>query len=160
MCTYVYGYNIVREYDEVFFKFPAFPEIVTSRTEEEYAAMDEAEREGFAHDAIVAALQSHIYYREEIPGSLQKGEDGFDGCVALRITEGMKLQLYQAFLENCSTVAELAEKIGKQQTAASRLLDLRHNSRNHEIEEAMDKFDQRLVPDWRSVPNTASLADV
>ena len=148
MYAYIYAYKAVREYGEVFLKFPAVPEIITSLSEEEYGSASSEYLDQFCHDAVVTALQSHISYREPIPESNHPGRVEAEGFVRLNVIESMKLQLYDVYLTNCKSVGELAEKIGRQPTAASRLLNLRHNSVPKEIEDALGKFGKELNHEW------------
>jgi|GEM_PF-3587938 len=148
MIRYVYAFRCVREEGEVFFRFRRFPEIVSAVRATIFAKMTEEAVEAYAHDAVIAALQGIIATREDIPESDDSRRLAADGFVQLSVREAMKLELYRLYRENCKTVAEFARRLSKPETAARRLLNLRHHSRSAEIEEAVEAFGKRLVHDW------------
>lgn len=148
MFRYVYGFRCAREAGEVFFRFRRFPEIVSSVGAGKFGVMTDTAIADYAHDAVITALQSIIALRDEIPASDDPGRLAADGFVSLSVRESMKLELYRLYRENCKSVADFARRLGKPETAARRLLDLRHHSRSAEIESAVEAFGKRLVHDW------------
>ncbi|HXZ02936.1 MAG TPA: hypothetical protein VEI03_23310 [Stellaceae bacterium] len=147
MSRYVYAFRLEHEGDDVFFRFPTLPEIISAVPKKAFDEMSSDVVARHAHDAVITALQAHIATREEIPA----GDDPklrADGFVILSVREGMKLELYKVFRVNCRTVAEFAREIGKPETAARRLLELHHQSRSHEIEKAVEAFGKRLTATW------------
>lgn len=148
MFRYVYGFRYVHEDGEVFFRFRRFPEIVSSVTAGTFRKMTETAIAAYAHDAVLAALQAIIALRGDVPTSDNGSRLPADGFVSLSVRESMKLELYRVYRENCKSVAEFARRLGKPETAARRLLDLRHHSRSAEIERAIEAFGKRLVHNW------------
>lgn len=151
MCIYVYGYDLVREGGEVFLRFPRFPEVISALGEEEFTRMTAEEVRAFAHDAVVTTLEGAIACREDVPGGDDPSVMAADGFVYLDVRESMKLELYKVYKANCASIAEFAQRLDKPETAARRLLDLRHPSKSSEIEKALAVFRKRLVHDWRLV---------
>ena len=151
MCRYVYGFRCESEDGEVFFRFPRFPEIVTAVKKDSFDAMTDEDVHAYAHDAVITALQAIIAAREDIPGA-DRATTRADGFVRLSVQESMKLSLYEIYKENCRSIAEFAQELGKSETAARRLLDLSHGSRPNEIEAAVQVFGKRLDHDWEVVP--------
>jgi antitoxin HicB len=148
MFRYVYGFRCAREDGEVFFRFRRFPEIISAVGAGAFGKMNDETIEVHAHDAVIAALQSIIALHEEIPESDDPRRFAADGFVQLSVREAMKLELYRLYRANCKSVAEFARRLGKPETAARRLLDLRHHSRSAEIEAAVEAFGKQLVHDW------------
>lgn len=156
MSRYAYAFRLEFKGDDVFFRFPALPEIISAVPTETFQKMGPDEIAAYTHDAVITALQACIATRDDVP----PGDDPrlrADGFVTLSVREGMKLELFKVFKVNCRTVAEFAREIGKPETAARRLLELRHQSRSHEIEKAMEAFGQRLTPTWHveTVPHAS-----
>lgn len=147
-CRYVYAYSNVTEDGEAFFRFPKFENIFSSLDEDVFKNSSEHEIADHAHDAVITALQGIILTRDEIPQADDPSLTKADRFVHLRVGESMKLELYKLYLENCSSVADFARLLNKQETAAHRLLDLRHNSKASEIEKVIAFFGKRLVHDW------------
>lgn len=148
MCRYVYGFNLWPEDEEIFFRFLGFPEIISAVDLDTFQTMSQDEIENHAHDAIIMALQAVIALREDVPAADDPAVVHADGFVHLSVSESMKLELFRIYKTNCKSVAEFARFLGKPETAARRLLDLRHRSRPREIEKAVDVFGKRLVHDW------------
>ena len=150
MCRYLYAFRLDKQDGEVFFIFPKFPEIITAISEEEYDKMDAPDIIKYAHDAVVTALQTKLITRDEIP----EGDDTrtrADGYVNLTVPQAMKLELFKLYLvNNCPSVADFARQIGKKETAARRLFDLRHQSWPSEIEAAFEVFGKSLVHSWNA----------
>ncbi len=148
MCSYSYAYHLVSDGGEIFFKFPSFENIITSIDKKSFTAMSANEIDAFASDAVITALQGLMSFGDDIPDGEDMRRVKSDGFVSLKVIAAMKLQLYDVYRANFSKVSELANFLGKPPTAASRLLNLRHNSNAAEIETAIGAFGKRLVHDW------------
>lgn len=87
-----------------------------------------------ASDAIATALQGRISDRREIPApsAPRRGQR----LVALPAIVAAKLALYQAMMETGTRKSDLARKLGVHGPQVDRLLDLDHNSRIDQLEEA------------------------
>lgn len=145
---YVYAFHCERQGDEVFFRFPRFPEIISAVPFEFFESWDQVARQSHADDAVITALQTIILTRDTIPPVDDSRLVTAAGFVHLSPVQCMKLQLARVFAENCSSVAEFARTIDKQDTGARRLLNLRHRSTPDEIEQALAVFRKRLVHQW------------
>jgi hypothetical protein len=144
----VYGFRLDDQDEEVFFHFAKMPEIISALDKRVYQAMNPNKIEEFLSDAVVTALQARITTKKEIPACDNLSLTKADGFVILSVPQAMKLELYKLYKENCSSIADFSRQIGKKETAARRLLDLRHQSWATEIESAFATFGKRLVHDW------------
>ncbi|MBM3568354.1 MAG: hypothetical protein FJX46_06310 [Alphaproteobacteria bacterium] len=149
MRPYVYAFCFETADGEVFFRFPRFPEIVSAVKAGAYRRMSAAAKTAHAHDAVVAALQAIVHTRDDVPQPDDPAVTRAGGFVYLSVTEAMKLELYRLFRADGGSMAGFAKLLGRTETVARRLLNLRHNSRPQEIEAAIAAFDKRLVHDWR-----------
>ena len=155
MERYVYAYNLQKVGEEVFFEFRAFPEVISALPHETFDLMSGAERQAFAEDAVLTALQSIISARDNLPAADNPDTLRASGFVNLSPLHAMKLQLFKVYTANCISVTDFARRIEKQDTAARRLLKLRHNSSVEEIEEALSKFGIRLVHKWATAQESS-----
>jgi antitoxin HicB len=87
-----------------------------------------------ACDAIATALQGRITDRKDIPvpSARKRGQH----LVSLPAIVAAKLALYQAMIETGTRKVDLARKLGVHGPQVDRILDLDHNSRLDQIEEA------------------------
>ena len=152
MCKYVYALRLDEEDDEVFFLFPRFREIVSSVRLSDFEAMSADGVIEHAHDAVITALQTRIAARHDIPKENNPSLAKATSVVRLSVRESMKLELYKVYREHCKSVADFARRLNMAETAARRLLDLRHGSRTTEIERAVAAFGKRLGHDWNLEP--------
>lgn len=110
--------------------------LVTSRDFPEVTTFGEDEADALAHaaDAIATAMQGRITDRREIPtpSKLIRREH----LVALPAIVAAKLALYRTMLETGTRKADLARKLGVHAPQIDRLLDLNHDSRLDQIENA------------------------
>ncbi len=150
MNQYVYAFNRERRDEELFFVFPRFPEIVSAVPLEVFKTWDAEMIQSHAEDAVLTALQSVVLARDDIPEPDDYRYFKADGFVHLSTTQSMKLELARVFASSCKSVAEFARRINKHDTAARRLLNLRHPSANGEIDEAFAAFGKRLYSQWES----------
>lgn len=148
MEQYIYAYDLERRDGEVFFVFRAFPEIISAVDEREFNAWTHEEERAHVEDAIVTALQAMIGSRSRIPGGDDPNVVSARGFVHLSPQQAMKLQLFTVYAANCQSISEFARRIGKQDTAARRLLNLRHRSTTAEIVEALARFGIQLRHVW------------
>ncbi len=143
-----FGFKTIRECGEVFFEFRKIPNIITSLPEEDYLVMGSEEVNNYLRDAVLCALQAIVKNRGDVPD----GDDVntvCDGFVELSVEEAMKIALYGVYKENFSSISELSRKLEIHETAARRLLNLRHRSRPDEIRSVMSKLGKRLQHEWR-----------
>jgi antitoxin HicB len=133
---------------ETFFNFPSFPEIVSAIPNTKFGRMTALEVQAHAEDAVLTAFQACIASREELPKSDDPRLVSADGFVRLRPLEAMKLELYRVYRANCASISDFARRTGKQDTAARRLLNLRHPSKVSEIDEALAALGKRLLHSW------------
>jgi hypothetical protein len=148
MNRYVYAFHVERKDDEVFFRFPKLPEIISAMSINEFEAMNPHAIEKYALDAVLTALQMHIYNRSAIPRSDNPSLAKADGFVILSVQQAMKLELFKLYRENSRSISELSRQLEKRETSVRRLLDLRHQSWATEIEGAIEAFGKRLVHNW------------
>ena len=148
MYRHVYAFRLDRQGDEVFFRFPKLPSVISAVPKMALQKMSEDEIGDYAHDAVIGALQAHIAMREDVPSADNPKLVAADGFVQLSPREAMKLELFKLYKANCQSVTDFARHIGKKETAARRLLNLRHHSWESEIETAIRSFGKRLVHDW------------
>lgn len=148
MERYIYAYDIERDEGEVFFIFRAFPEIISAVSEDDFDGWAGEECMAHAEDAVVTALQSIIATRGGFPASDDPDIVSAAGFVHLAPQQAMKLQLATVYAKNCRSVSDFARRIQKQDTAARRLLNLRHRSTTDEVVEALAKFGIRLRHGW------------
>lgn len=145
-----FAYRIEEEEGEIFFHFDRFPEIVSALDADAYRSMEKTVLESFLQSAVITALSARVSMHMEAPEG-DADATICDGFVTLDVVEAMKLTLYALYVANFRTVAEFAERIGKSETAARRLLDFRHNSRPAEIEAAMAQLGKRLHHEWHLI---------
>jgi hypothetical protein len=155
MHRYVYVFLYVIEDDEVFFRFPKFPEIISSISRDNFAVMRAQEIRNYVSDAVLTALQTRISARLEIPDGdnphLAKGE----GFVELTVQQAMKLELFAVYRENFRSVGDFSKQIGKPETALRRMLDMRHPSVPTEIEKVLEILGKRIVHMWDVEPTNS-----
>ncbi|MEO8373995.1 MAG: hypothetical protein ABI471_02130 [Sphingomonas bacterium] len=157
MLQYVYAFHLEEDDGETFFSFPSIPEIVSSIPNERFECMSVGEIYEHARDAVIVALQACIACRDALPASDDPRVVSADGFVRLLPLEAMKLVLYTVYFANCSSISDFARQIRKQDTAARRLLNLRHQSKTSEIEEALVVFNKRFVHSWGTEPASETL---
>jgi antitoxin HicB len=147
MQSYIFGFTLERQADDVFFRFAKFPEIRSAIPTAQFEIMSDKDILSYATDAVVTALQADINARVKMPAS-DKLNTVADGFVVLPVQQSMKVELAKVFMEHVRSVAQFARTIGKTETAARRLLNLSHRSHVDEIEAAIGAFGKRLVSSW------------
>jgi antitoxin HicB len=106
---------------------PDFPEVATF-------GEDEADALIRAADAIATAMQGRISDRQDIPrpSAPKRGQK----LATLGALTWAKLELYRAMLDTKTNKATLARRLQVHPPQVDRLLDLDHDSRLHQIENA------------------------
>ncbi len=150
MIQYTYAFDLERRDSEVFFVFPRFPEIISAVRGEFFESWDAEKVQSHAEDAVLTALQSIVLARDSIPDADDVARLKAQSFVRLSPLHAMKLELASVVARNCSSIADFARQIDKQDTAARRLLNLRHRSSIDEIEEALRIFGKQLVHTWET----------
>jgi len=110
--------------------------LVTAPDLPEVATFGETIEEALAHagDAIATALQGRITDRRDIPAPSAPGRR--QRVVALPAIVAAKLALYRAMMETGTRKSDLARKLRVHGPQVDRLLDLDHNSRIDQLEDA------------------------
>jgi antitoxin HicB len=95
-----------------------------------------------AGDAIATALQGRITDRREIPApsTVRRRQR----LVALPAIVAAKLALYRAMMDTGTRKSDLARKLGVHAPQVDRLLDLDHNSRIDQLEDAARAIGQEM----------------
>lgn len=117
--------------------FPDVPEAITG-------TFDQSEIHALARDALLSALGIYIREKEAVPtpSTRKKG----DGIVYLRPVEAAKVALYMAMSERSMSQVALADLLDKAPKIIQRWLDLHHNSKIEDINNALRLvFGKRLV---------------
>jgi antitoxin HicB len=123
-----YPVKFTRDHDgTVLVTAPDLPEVATFGETVE----DALTRAG---DAIATALQGRITDRREIPApsTVRRRQR----LVALPAIVAAKLALYRAMMDTGTRKSDLARKLGVHAPQVDRLLDLDHNSRIDQLEDA------------------------
>ena len=110
--------------------------LVTARDFPEVATYGEDETDALrrAIDAIATATQGRIADRKDIPTASARRRS--ERLVALPAIVAAKLALYRAMMETGTRKADLARRLGVHPPQVDRLLDLDHDSRLDQIENA------------------------
>jgi antitoxin HicB len=119
---------------------PDFPEVVTF-------GEDEADALTRAADAIATAMQGRITDRQDVPrpSAPRRGQR----LAELSALTWAKLELYRAMLATKTRKADLARKLGIHPPQVDRLLDLDHDSRIDQIENAARAMGRELHIEMR-----------
>lgn len=112
---------------------PDLPEVTTFGRDSEEALVHAA-------DAVATALKGRIAAREPIPAP----SDSNGPAAALSVLVWLKLELYRAMLETGTRKADLARRLGVHPPQVDRLLDLDHDSRLDQIENAFTALGRQL----------------
>lgn len=119
-----------------------FPDVTGARTWGD----DECEALELAQDCLIAALGGYIKLQQAIPRpSPARGRP----VIAVPPLVAAKLALYSAMREQGATVADLAARSSRSETAIRRLLDLDHRSHVDEVEAALRCLGKRLEVEVR-----------
>jgi antitoxin HicB len=157
MRQYVYAFHLEEDGGETFFSFPSIPEIVSAIPNAQFERLSPREVQAHAEDAVLTALQGCIASRDDLPEADDPRFVSADGFVHLRPLEAMKLELFKVYRANCRSISDFSRRVGKQDTAVRRLLNLRHPSKTTEVDEALASFNKRLVHSWDVQSNDDAL---
>jgi antitoxin HicB len=130
-----YPVRITREGRFFLAEFPDVPEAHTSgETKEECLR--------FALEALESGFIAYMSDRKDIPAPsrIKHGAD----FVELPVLAEAKVTLYQAMRQAGMRKADLARHLGWQKSQVDRLLDLRHDSRIDQIEQAFAVLGKRI----------------
>ena len=116
----------------------SFPDVYGARTQGD--SLEEA-REA-AQGALVTALGGYIEAHEPLPRPRRR-----KGLTAIPVPSlvAAKLALHEAMRERGMSGRELARRLGANEAAIRRLLDLGHRSHIGEVEKALSVFGKRLT---------------
>ena len=121
---------------------PDFPEVATFGEDQDDALIRAA-------DAIATAIQGRITDRQEVPRPSAPKRTHRMAC--LSALTWAKLELYRAMLETGTRKAELARRLKVHSPQVDRLLDLDHDSRFDQIENAARAMGRELRIEVRPV---------
>lgn len=96
-----------------------------------------------AEDALIAAL--HFYVEDHKPLPLPSKPRRGEVRVPLPPLVSAKLALYDELMQHGLTRVALAERLGKNEGAVRRLLDLDHQSHIAQVDQALEELGKRLV---------------
>ena len=105
---------------------------------------DESDAIDHVREALIVMLSAVMDDNEDIPtpGKVGRGK----AAVTLPTLVASKLMIYNAMKDQGVTRSELARRLGgKNPTHITRLLNVLHQSRHDQIDEALSVLDQRLV---------------
>jgi antitoxin HicB len=94
-----------------------------------------------AGDAIATALQGRVTDRRDIPAPSAPRRQRL---VALPAIVAAKLALYRAMMDTGTRKSDLARKLGVHGPQVDRLLDLDHNSRIDQLEDAARAIEREM----------------
>jgi antitoxin HicB len=118
-----------------------FPDISEALTEGE----TKHEARANALDCLIAALEGYMKDGSKIPRPTPPRRD--DGRVALPSLVTAKLAVYETMRRLGWSKSRLARQLGVPENSVRRLLNLRHASHMHAIDEALAKMDAELTID-------------
>ena len=125
--------------------------MITSRDFPEVSTFGEDKADALvrAADAIATAIQGRISDRQEVPhpSAPKRG----DHLACLSALTWAKLELYRAMLETGTRKADLARRLKVHAPQVDRLLDLDHDSRFDQIENAARAMGRELRIEMRPV---------
>ncbi len=130
-----YPVKLIREDDAYLVDVPDFPEAHTF-------GEDEADALIRAVDVIASAMQGRITDREDIPppSAPKRGQR----MVTIPALVWAKLELYRAMVETGTRKADLARRLKVHAPQVDRLLDLDHDSRLDQLENAARALGREL----------------
>jgi antitoxin HicB len=136
-----FSYPATVEVDTAGFHLVTFPDVPEAGTDAQ--TREEALRE--AADALIAALGGYIHGRRPIPKP-SKAKAG-QVMITLPTLVMAKLALYEAVREAGISNVELGRRLGINESAVRRLLDLDHRSHIGQVEAGLQVLGHRLVVD-------------
>lgn len=136
---FVFPYVAAREKGDVAVSFPGVAGAHTWVPK----GTAEAEARAIIEDCLIAALGGYIEAGEPLPKA-PKPKRG-QKTIELSALISAKLALYEAMRAERMSNAGLARRLGLQENAVRRLLDLDHRSHIGEVERALAALGRRLV---------------
>ncbi len=119
--------------------FVQFPDVRGALTN----GMDRAEALEMAEDALAVALGGYVVSGWDIPTPSPVADGQY--LVAVRPVVAAKLSLYTAMREQGISKADLAERLGVNETAAARLVNPDYGSHMTQVMKALHAVGRRLV---------------
>ena len=109
-----------------------------------------------AEDALVAALGSHYYFKQDLPlpSAVKEGQQP----IPLRPVAAAKVALNTAMRKRGMTKVALAEKLGITESAVRKLCNPDHHSHMSTIERALKVVGIRLVVEAVEKPGASGVA--
>jgi antitoxin HicB len=134
-----YRYTLERQANGWFLvRFPGVPEALTE-------GENEAEARANAVDCVVTALEGYMKEGRKLPRQ-GAGHSGHERAVLPSLVTA-KLAVYETMRDRGWSRLKLAKRLGMQENAVRRLLDLRHSSQMWIIDEALAKMNAELSID-------------
>jgi antitoxin HicB len=134
-----YRYTLERQANGWFLvRFPGVPEALTE-------GESEAEARANAVDCVVTALEGYMKEGRKLPRQ-GAGHSGHERAVLPSLVTA-KLAVYETMRDRGWSRLKLAKRLGMQENAVRRLLDLRHSSQMWIIDEALAKMNAELSID-------------
>jgi antitoxin HicB len=134
-----YRYTLERQANGWFLvRFPGVPEALTE-------GESEAEARANAVDCVVTALEGYVKEGRKLPRQ-GAGHSGHERAVLPSLVTA-KLAVYETMRDRGWSRLKLAKRLGMQENAVRRLLDLRHSSQMWIIDEALAKMNAELSID-------------
>jgi antitoxin HicB len=136
---FVYPFTVYQSDDGAWqVRFPDVPEAMTE-------GESEAEARALAPDAPLAALGGLAKLKRDLPEASRAGQL----FVVVPVLQSAKLALYQAMREHCLNKVTLAHKLGKQEGEVRRMLDLDHQTKIDNLENALWLLGKRMISEVR-----------
>lgn len=140
MMSYVYNASIVPDPDGGYIvTFPDVPEAITFGENWSDAVSSSAE-------ALGMALRGYLALERPLPKPASEGKP-----IAVPAEDAMKLALVQAFRETGMTKIELANRLGKAETEARRILDPDHPTKLATMQAALAALGKTVIITVRDV---------
>jgi antitoxin HicB len=134
-----YRYTLERQANGWFLvRFPGVPEALTE-------GESEAEARANAVDCVVTALEGYVKEGRKLPRQ-GAGHSGHERAVLPSLVTA-KLAVHETMRDRGWSRLKLAKRLGMQENAVRRLLDLRHSSQMWIIDEALAKMNAELSID-------------
>lgn len=127
----------------------SFPDIPIAHT------FDDTKADCLRHalDALESALIAIMNDRSGIP-TPSRVKRGMDSVTLPALSE-MKIALYQAMMKSGTRKAQLARSLGWHKPQVDRLLDLRHDSRLDQLEQAFGALGKHIKIEVEDTPSPA-----
>lgn len=131
--------NDFKDSGEVELYVPDLPEIVSVHSD---STSDEELKE-LANDAVLTALSSRIKDNDEVPEPSLTPDAAF--YITLDPLVSLKLALYKEMVANNVSRRDLGKRLNKSEGLVSRMLDVDHQSKVDQLQEALLSIGKRFV---------------